>query len=189
MLSKLIYFVCASVLLFGINHVFAQNIEHDKVAKVTSVPIYEFSGVSRYISYPTKFLFGNQETLDSLILEGYHADPSSIDCENDLIVFERKYPEPWWRKPQYKLIGINSSVTKNNDSDDIVVIPYPNSMANNDSVCSTSTVESESTGIEPKLFVVNNSILNLVNDKDDSSEHSDIIEHYPEGDNHHREGE
>lgn len=65
---------------------------------------YEFSGASKFITFPSKFLFGNPEVLDAIIVNGYEGNIFEIlrrcsQSENPILL--EKGESEWWNKPTY----------------------------------------------------------------------------------------
>ena len=100
MISKLGIFIKASIILLGSNVGFAQEIITDGNPLGTA---HEFSGVSKFITFPSKFLFGSPELLESRIVDGYRGNLYEIvECprQDDLLLLGKVESE-WWSKPAY----------------------------------------------------------------------------------------
>ena len=100
MISKLGIFIKASIILLGSNVGFAQESITDGNPLGTA---HEFSGVSKFITFPSKFLFGSPELLESRIVDGYRGNLYEIvECfrQDDLLLLGKVESE-WWSKPAY----------------------------------------------------------------------------------------
>jgi len=100
MISKLGIFIKASIILLGANVGFAQESITDGNPLGTA---HEFSGVSKFITFPSKFLFGSPELLESRIVDGYRGNLYEIvECfrQDDRLLLGKVESE-WWSKPAY----------------------------------------------------------------------------------------
>ena len=103
MISKVNIFIVTIFVLLVTKAGFAQESITDENQLGTA---YEFSGVSKFITFPSKFLFGNPEVLGAEIVVGYRGNlfeivsqcpPSLLD---DQILLGRVESE-WWNESTY----------------------------------------------------------------------------------------
>ncbi len=110
----------------------AQGITSDGAAKA-----YQFVGVTKYFTFPSKYLFGNEELLEFAIVDGYRAsdDKEFHECFGEegnmryVIVQEERHTE-WWRQTSY--VEIENPDGKNENTFYLIYPPTDDCLTNLD---------------------------------------------------------
>ena len=103
MISKVNIFIVTIFVLLVTNAGFAQEDITDENRLGTA---YEFNGVSRFITFPSKFLFGNPEVLEAEIVVGYQGNLFEIvnqcnDSMPDYQIILGRVESEWWNESTY----------------------------------------------------------------------------------------
>ena len=107
---------------------------------------YEMTGITRYISVPSKILFTNKEFLHSKIIDAYRlSEIIDAECQIPKGIKLVKRKAPWWSGPIYAMASINSQ-QENKSNKDVVIIPRTNPLQKCDEV-------------EPRKFIVDAQIV------------------------------
>ena len=112
---------------------------------------YEFSGLTKYFTIPSKYLFGNRELLGSDIVDGYRVDLNNseewrcIISAPDTIVLASS-PTEWWSQPIYK----ETRLTEQDVPEETIVVLIPTPKRLDEIGCTQD--------ISPGKFVVNETI-------------------------------
>ena len=114
MFTELKPLVTVCVMLFAISDGLAEDLK--SVAASQAGTAYEFSGLTKYFTVSSKYLFGNKELLSSAIVDGYRVDltNSEWDCikkSPEKIVLTSN-PVGWWSQPIYSEVLTDQSVPK-----------------------------------------------------------------------------
>ncbi len=102
MISKVNIFIVTIFVLLVTKAGFAQESITDENRLGTA---YEFSGVSKFITFPSKFLFGNPEVLEAEIVVGYRGNLFEIvsQCPSllDYQILLGRVESEWWNESTY----------------------------------------------------------------------------------------
>ena len=104
--------VTVGIMLCVVGEGFAQSPERAGDSSVGTA--YEFSGLTKYFTVPSKALFGNKDLLKSDIVDGYRVDLTTQDLttqdweciQNEQNIVLTSRPVEWWRLPIYEEIDL-----------------------------------------------------------------------------------
>lgn len=105
MFVKFKFLVTVSTLFLAPNFGFAQENIHPENQWS---PAYEFGGVTKFVTFPSKILFGSQELPDLQIVDGYRGNLSDVreNCSLEDSTLLVRIASEWWEEPAYGEISL-----------------------------------------------------------------------------------
>lgn len=138
----------ALVVISLTSEVFAQGV--DSAVNTDVGRAYRFAGFTKYVTIPSKFLFGDERLLRSDIVDGYRIDLNAGDrnCLEEVreAVILTKVQREWWAQPTYVMADPNES----DELEEVIVILSPDSGNLAENLCLRS--------IPPEEFLVDENI-------------------------------
>ena len=140
--------VTVGIMLCVISEGLAEDVKSPADSKVGTA--YEFSGLTKYFTVSSKFLFGNKELLKSAIVDGYRVDLTNPEWKclyktSGNIVLSND-PGEWWSQTIYK----EKVLENQNNLGEVIVVLNPPSVNLADIGCTQN--------IPPEKFVVDDVI-------------------------------
>lgn len=138
----------------------AQQMRYPEVSGIGTA--YEFKGVTKYLSVPSKILLANKRFLGSELVDGYDVNHlAENQCEiAGRAIWLKKDTGKWWQVPVYRMLPEDSREDDGLESDDvfdsmepdIIIVPYLDSLL----TCRDNSV------INSRKFVISSEIVDRI---------------------------
>ena len=138
----------------------AQQVQYPEVSGIGTA--YEFKGVAKYLSVPSKILLADKSFLGSELVDGYdfnHLAENQCDIAGRAI-WLKKDTGKWWQVPVYRMVPEDSRENGGLDSHDgfdsmepgIIIVPYLDALL----TCRDDSV------INSRRFVISSEIVDRI---------------------------